>query len=170
MHYSPKEFMRTPPSTSVPPTPPAIEPQSAPTRAETRARRRRTIYVLLAISIGWKVLVFTLGAAVPRWMIDDGVKALPEDQRPYALQAKAIATSLWSAPLERHGLVRSVRVTGVTRVTRGPRVACDSIGARVRAYTYFAIPYSEVRTTCDSGVIEYRVFRRRASRTAAATQ
>jgi hypothetical protein len=31
----------------------------------------------------------------------------------------------------------------------------------VRAYTYFGIPYSEVRTTCDRGVVEYRVFRRR---------
>ena len=33
--------------------------------------------------------------------------------------------------------------------------------ATVRAYTYFAIPYSQARMTCESGVIEYRVFRRR---------
>jgi len=35
------------------------------------------------------------------------------------------------------------------------------LGAHVRAYTYFAIPYSDVRTRCDRGVIEYHVFRPR---------
>jgi hypothetical protein len=40
---------------------------------------------------------------------------------------------------------------------------CRGLSARVRAYTYFAIPYSEVRTVCDAGVVEYRVFRRKGA-------
>lgn len=34
--------------------------------ARRRRSRRRTLLVLGAVSVGWKVLVFTLGAAIPR--------------------------------------------------------------------------------------------------------
>jgi hypothetical protein len=122
---------------------------------------------LLGVSIGWKVLVFTVGAAVPRWLIDDGIEQLPAALQGYGREARATALALWNGPIERHGLVRTVRVVSV----HGPMYAsaagataapgCDGRGALVRAYTYFGIPYSEVRTTCDRGVVEYRVFRRR---------
>jgi hypothetical protein len=47
---------------------------SSPSPASLQsARRRRALITLGAISIGWKVVVFTLGAAVPRWFIDDGL-------------------------------------------------------------------------------------------------
>lgn len=136
--------------------------------------------ILVGISVGWKVLVLTLGAAVPRWVIGDGLDRVPEGSRAFARQAKVTALSLWNHPIERLGLVQALRVIRVDsaapRVTttssggdvqpsalRGaaPAGSCNGRSATVRAYTYFAIPYSEVRTTCDTGVVEYRVFRRR---------
>lgn len=135
--------------------------------------------LLLGISIGWKVLVLTLGAAVPRWVIGDGLDLVPVGSRAFAQQAKVTALSLWDHPLERLGLVQALRVIRVDSVT--PRLTtaasdgdvqpgaaartsgtarCNGRSATVRAYTYFAIPYSEARTVCDSGVVEYRVFRR----------
>lgn len=137
---------------------------------EARRRRRRTWIILASISIGWKLIVFTLGAALPRWLIDDGIADLPAPHRAYGEQAKQTALGLWNGPIERHGFVRTVRVVSVGEASaadplRGRAGAaaaqCDGLSARVRAYTYFAIPYSEVRTVCDTGVVEYRVFRRR---------
>jgi hypothetical protein len=129
-------------------------------------RRRRALITLGAISIGWKVLVLTLGAAVPRWFIDDGIAALPEDSRPYAAEAKLAAAGLWNGPIERYGVVRTVRVLSVARDPGAPVDAerCGGYTARVRAYTYFGVPYSEARMVCDRGTVEYRVFRRRAGR------
>ena len=146
--------------------PPTSPPTSAP---PPRGRsRRRLLLTLGAISIGWKVLVLTLGAAVPRWMIDDGVGALPSDLRPYARDAKVSASRLWNGPIERHGVVRTLRVVSVRRVpgahaSDAAARRCGGLEARVRAYTYFAVPYSEARLVCDSGVVEYRVFRSRGA-------
>lgn len=121
-------------------------------------RRWRMLLILGGISLGWKVLVFTLGAALPKWLIDDGIASITSDRREYAVAAKQTAVQLWNGPIERHGVVRAVRVM---RVDSLPSSVCGGYGARVRAYTYFAIPYSEVQTTCDSGVVLYRVFKRR---------
>jgi hypothetical protein len=133
-----------------------------------RSGRRRLLLTLATISIGWKLVVLTLGAAVPRWIIDDGVEALPSELRPYALDAKRSAAGLWNGPIERYGVVRTLRVVSVQRVparaaTAGAAQRCGGLQARVRAYTYFGVPYSEARLVCDSGVVEYRVFRRRAT-------
>jgi len=138
--------------------------------------------ILGAISVGWKVLVFTVGAAVPRWLITDGIEQLPTPLRAYGLQAKRTALTLWNGPLERHGLVRTVRVMSVhvdggidtvvdaaapsagapvTVASSDAATNCGGHGAIVRAYTYFGIPYSEARIRCDTGVVEYRIFRRR---------
>jgi hypothetical protein len=116
----------------------------------------------LAFSVAWKVVVLTLGAAVPHWVIDDGLGHIPLSMQPYATQARATALALWDKPIERSTLVRLVRVVSVDSVhgTLAGR-SCGGMSARVRAYTFFAIPYSDVRTVCDSGVVEYRVFRRR---------
>lgn len=132
--------------------------------ANSRAASRwRPWLILLGISVGWKVIVLTLGAAVPHWLLNDGLDQIPAAMHPYANQARATAMALWDKPIERGGLVRLVRVVSVDSAdrTRGNNVdACGGKRARVRAYTFFAIPYSEVRTVCDSGVVEYRVFRR----------
>jgi hypothetical protein len=143
--------------------PPTVVSVSAPA---ARSRRWRTLIILASISVGWKVLVFTLGAALPRWLIQDGIAELPAALQPYGEEAKQTALALWNGPIERRGLVRTVRVLSVERAANADTFArCDGLGARVRAYTYFAIPYSEVRTVCDRGVVEYRVFRRRHHRT-----
>lgn len=120
-------------------------------------RRRRMLITLGSISIGWKILVFTLGAALPKWLIDDGIAAIASERREYAATARQTALGLWNGRIERHGLVRAVRVLRVDSLTAG---SCSGYAARVRAYTYFAIPYSEVQTACDSGVVLYRVFKR----------
>jgi hypothetical protein len=118
--------------------------------------------VLAAISIGWKVLVFTLGAALPRWLVSEGIDELPAESRAYGASARATAIALWNGPVERRGLIRRVRVVSVDSVSDSTLPdGCDGRSARVRAYTYFAIPYSEVRTLCDSGEVLYRVLRRR---------
>ena len=122
-----------------------------------RKRRWRMLLILGSISIGWKVLVFTLGAALPKWLIDDGVALIRAEHRPYAKVALQTATGLWNGPIERWGFVRAVRVM---RVDSLPSGTCSGLGARIRAYTYFAIPYSEVQTRCDSGVVLYRVLKR----------
>jgi hypothetical protein len=141
--------------------PPTAAPASAPPAARP-GRGRRTLIILASISIGWKVIVFTLGAALPHWLIEDGIAELPAALQPYGEEAKQSALALWNGPIERHGLVRTVRVVSVERLADGSADArCNGLVARVRAYTYFAIPYSEVRMVCDRGVVEYRVFRRR---------
>jgi len=117
--------------------------------------------ILLGFSVAWKVVVFTLGAAVPGWVIDDGIEHIPASMQPYANQARATALALWDGPIERRTLVRLVRVVSVDSATGEAPSRCGGKSARVRAYTFFAIPYSEVRTVCDTGVVEYRVFRRR---------
>ena len=128
---------------------------------KSRRSRWRPWLLLVGISVGWKVLVLTLGAAMPRWLIDDGLDHIPAAMQPYANQARATALALWDGPIERTGLVQLVRVVSVDSARDGVAGGCGGKSARVRAYTFFAIPYSEVRTVCDSGVVEYRVFRRR---------
>ena len=167
----------TPPTSA---TRPGATPAGAPTEGPTgpshaalaalrRQRRWRTWGVLIAVSVGWKLVVLTLGAAMPRWLIDDGVASLPSDLQPYARDAKRNAAQLWNGPIERHGVVRTLRVMSVHRVATGTGGRCGGLGARVRAYTYFGLPYSDARLVCDSGVVEYRVFRRGSSRAAPAT-
>jgi hypothetical protein len=116
--------------------------------------------ILLGISVGWKVIVLTLGAAVPHWLLNDGLDHIPVAMHPYANQARATALALWDKPIERRGLVRLVRVVSVDSAHSSAVDGCGGKRARVRAYTFFAIPYSDVRTVCDSGVVEYRVFPR----------
>lgn len=140
------------------------EDREPPMTAEEARRRRRwrTLIILGSISIGWKVLVFTLGAALPRWLIEDGLAELSPDHQSYGAEAKATALTLWTGPIEKYGFIRAVRVL---RVDHAPadtsRTECGGLGARVKAYTYFAIPYSEVRTTCGEGRVLYRVLKRR---------
>ena len=129
-------------------------------RTSVRRSRWRPWLLLLGVSVAWKVVVLTLGAAVPRWLIDDGLEHIPAAMQPYASQARATALALWDRPIERTGIVRLVRVVSVDSVVSGDAGACGGKTARVRAYTFFAIPYSEVRTICDRGIVEYRVFRR----------
>ena len=144
----------------------SLPPASSPAHSTRNARRRRALITLGAISIGWKVIVLTLGAALPRWLIDDGIAALPADSRPYATEAKRTAAGLWNGPIERHGVVRTLRVVSVARDVEAPPADAERCGgytALVRAYTYFGVPYSEARMVCDRGIVEYRVFRRRAA-------
>ena len=149
-------------ATTDPAPDPAAPPPGAPPGPGSRFRSRRTLIILASISIGWKLLVFTLGAALPRWLVSDGVDEVPSEWRSYADSARATAIGLWNGPIERRGLIRAVRVMSVENVAAADVPdGCDGRSARVRAYTYFAIPYSEVRTLCDSGVVEYRVLRRR---------
>lgn len=125
-----------------------------------RHPRWRPWLILLGISVGWKLVVLTLGAAVPHWLFTDGLDHIPAAMHPYANQARATALALWDKPIERSGIVRLVRVVSVDSAHGTTLDGCGGKRARVRAYTFFAIPYSEVRTVCDSGVVEYRVFRR----------
>lgn len=138
----------------------SLSASPAPVLRQRRSRWRPWL-LLLAFSAAWKVVVLTLGAAVPRWVIDDGVAHIPAAMQPYAQQARATALALWDRPMERSTVVRSVRVMSVDSAGGRTSGSCGGKRARVRAYTFFAIPYSEVRTVCDSGVVEYRVFRRR---------
>ena len=131
------------------------------TRSNVASKRSRwrPWLLLLGVSLGWKVLVLTLGTAVPHWLINDDLNHIPAAMQPYATQARATALALWDGPIERTGLVRRVRVVSVDSVLGTDTGECGGKTARVRAYTFFAIPYSEVRTVCDRGVVEYRVFR-----------
>ena len=144
---------------------PADDAGTTAAREAARRKRLRLWITLASISIGWKVIVFTLGAALPRWLIDDGLAALPADTRAYGAEARQTALGLWNGRIERLGFVREVRVMSVDTLPPGQHAGCAGrpLGARVRAYTYFAIPYSEVRTQCGTGVVEYRVFRRRTT-------
>lgn len=158
---------RPSPTRRRPAEPRAATPTSADQQQQSVRRRRRRLWLaLLGVSVGWKVIVFTIGAAVPRWLIDDGIEQLPVALQAYGREARVTALALWNGPIERHGLVRTVRVVsahaGPSYAAADPSAArCGGRHALVRAYTYFGIPYSDVRTTCDRGVVEYRVFRRR---------
>jgi hypothetical protein len=152
---------------------PSTLPKTFSSAAPSVWRRHRTWIVLGGISIGWKIIVFTLGAAMPRWVIGDGIAHLPPAQHAHALQAKTMALPLYH-PLERFGIVRALRVmqvdsTSTAVISRSPAgewnaeaTPCLGVGATVRAYTFFAIPYSQARLGCGTGVVEYRVFRRRS--------
>jgi hypothetical protein len=145
---------------SRPPSPALAE--TTGTGGGKRRSRWRPWLLLLAFSVAWKVVVLTLGAALPHWVIDDGLEHIPISMQPYAAEARATAVALWSNPIERGAIVRLVRVVSVDSARGGDAARnCGGLSARVRAYTFFAIPYSEVRTVCDRGVVEYRVFRRR---------
>ncbi len=139
-------------------SPDSNDPNTSPPPA--RRSRWRPWLLLLAFSVAWKVVVLTLGAAVPRWVIDDSVDHIPLSMQPYANQARATALALWDGPIERRTLVRLVRVVSVDSARSQAAEECGGKSARVRAYTFFAIPYSDVRTVCGSGIVEYRVFRR----------
>ena len=131
-----------------------------------RGPQWRPWVVILALGIAWKVIVLTVGVAVPKWLIGDGIAHLPPSVKPYALTAQVTARALWDLPVERLGIVRALRVVRVdTAQVLSQRdsvvgAVCGNLQATIRAYTYFAIPYGEARTLCDSGVVEYRVFRR----------
>lgn len=140
---------------------PLSEAQNPRQGVFSRGSRWRPWLFLLGFSIAWKVVVFTLGAAVPRWVIGDGVEHIPAAMQAYANEARATALALWDGPIERRTLVRLVRVVSVDSAGGQAPSRCGGKSARVRAYTFFAIPYSEVRTVCDTGVVEYRVFRHR---------
>jgi hypothetical protein len=115
--------------------------------------------VLAAISIGWKLVLFGVGGTMAKLLVDDGLAAVPPELQPYGAEALAVARALWANPLERLS-VRGVRVVSVERLADASAAPCG-LGAHVRAYTFFAIPYSEARTVCDRGTVEYRVLRRR---------
>lgn len=121
-----------------------------------RWRGRRALLVLVAISIGWKVLLLGVGGTVVTLLVDDGLSAVPRELQPYGAEAIRTARALWAGPIDRHG-VRGVRVMSVERLAGGSAARCGGLTARVRAYTFFAIPYSEVRTVCDRGIVQYRV-------------
>lgn len=136
-----------------------------------RVSRWRPWLILFGIGVAWKVVVFTLGAAMPRWMVGDGIAHLPHGVQRYARSAQALALPLWNlpiwnVPIERFGLVRAVRVLRVETVrvqTPTDSVAgasCGNLQATVRAYTYFGIPYGEARTLCDTAILQSRLFRR----------
>lgn len=132
--------------------------------ARPTRRPGRLVLLLLAISVGWKVALFGVGGAVVTLALDDGIAAVPTDLRPYGAQARETARALWTGPIERRG-IREIRLLTVEREHDGAASACGGLTARVRAYTFFAIPYSEVRTICDRGTVEYRGLphRRRAT-------
>jgi hypothetical protein len=136
---------------------PAAPAPSTP--APRRWRGRRALITLAAISIGWKLLLFGVGGTMAALLVDDGLAAVPAELQPYGAEALGIARALWANPLERLG-VRGVRVVSVERLADASGAPCG-LGAHVRAYTFFAIPYSEARTVCDRGTVEYRVLRRR---------
>lgn len=136
-------------------------PHPSPAPRQRTLRRRRVLYALAAVSIGWKVLLLGVGGTLPWLLIDDGLRAIPLDLQPYGAQALVTARAAWGGPIERHG-VRRVRLVSVERLPDASAARCGGLSARVRAYTFFAIPYSEVRTVCDRGTVEYRGLPRRA--------
>lgn len=119
------------------------------------------LYALAAVSVGWKVLLLGVGTTLPRLLIDDGLRTIPLDLQPYGAQALTTARAMWGGPIERHG-VRTVRLLRVERLSDASAARCGGLSAHVRAYTFFAIPYSEVRTICDRGTVEYRGIPHRA--------
>jgi hypothetical protein len=120
------------------------------------------LLVLGGISLGWKLLLLGVGGTMVKLLIDDGLATVPSEFRQYGSEALGVARSLWAGPIERYG-VRGVRLVSVERSAEDPGAArCGGLTARVKAYTFFAIPYSEVRTVCDRGTVEYRVLPHRA--------
>ena len=124
-------------------------------------RSRRVLLVMLALSVSWKVLLLGVGGTMAALLVDDGLAGVPSELQPYAMQAREVARALWTGPIERIS-VRGIRVMSVERLADQRAAACGGLTARVRAYTFFAIPYSEVRTVCDRGTVEYRVLPHRA--------
>ena len=121
-----------------------------------RWSRRRLALVAIAVSATWKLLLVGLGGAVAALALDDGLDALPSEMRAYGVESREIARSLWHGPIERHS-IREIRVVSVEQLTEQDAISrCGGLSARVRAYTFFAIPYSEVRTVCDRGTVEFR--------------
>jgi hypothetical protein len=114
------------------------------------------LLVLAAISLAWKALLLGVGGTMVTLLIDDGLGAVPPELQTYGAQARETARALWAGPIERHG-IRGIRVMSVERLPDQHAASCGGLTARVRAYTFFAIPYSEVRTVCDRGTVEYRV-------------
>src|SRR3954452_25357006 len=98
--------------------PPAVAENTGPAGSKRRSRWRPWL-LLLAFSVAWKVVVLTLGAALPHWVIDDGLEHIPISMQPYATQARATAVALWSNPIERSALVRLVRVVSVDSASGG---------------------------------------------------
>ncbi len=134
------------------------EQNAALTGASGRRRwgRRRLLLLAVGASAAWKLLLVGVGGAVAALALDDGLDALPSELRQYGVQARETARALWGGPLERHG-IREIRVVSVEQLSeRAAILRCGGLSARVRAYTFFAIPYSEVRTVCDRGTVEYR--------------
>lgn len=120
------------------------------------AKRHRVVVALIAVSVGWKLLLIGVGGMMPRFLITNGLTDVPVEMRPYGIEAISTARALWGGPIERHS-VRGVRLVSIERRQGPSAAACGGLTARVRAYTFFAIPYSEVRTICDRGTVEYRM-------------
>jgi hypothetical protein len=112
---------------------------------------------LLGVGVAWKLVVLTLGAAVPRWVAGDGVAHLPTTIRAFGLQAKETASILLNHPVERRAIIQAWRVMSVDvahdAVVDAP--PCATVRIRVRAYTYFAIPYADAYTVCGAGFVTY---------------
>src|SRR4051812_50143965 len=108
-------------------------------RDAARRRRRRVWLTLAGVSIGWKLLVFSLGVAIPKWIVDDGIARLPIADQAYATEAKQTALSLWSGPIERHGVVRRGRGVGGAPGAPPPRIAGGGRTARGRPDTHSPI-------------------------------
>jgi hypothetical protein len=123
-------------------------------------RKWRPWLVLVTLSLAWKVIVLGIGGVVPALFMDDGIATLPPDLQPYGMRARQIARSLWNRPIERLGIRHIRLVSAERRPTSADAAQCGGLVAHVRAYTYFAIPYSDVRTVCDSGIVQYRGFSR----------
>lgn len=137
------------------PTDPASRPSTS--ARLRRLARWRTLLVLGAISLGWKLLLLGVGGTMVKLFVGDGLAAVPGEFQQYGTEAMGVARALWTGPIERYG-VRGVRVVSVERLAGDLDAArCGGLTARVKAYTFFAIPYSEVRTVCDRGIVEYRV-------------
>jgi len=137
---------------------------NAPNTSPPSARRSRwrPWLLLLAFSVAWKVIVLTLGAAVPRWVIDDSVDHIPLSMQPYANQARATALALWDGPIERRTLVRLVRVVSVDSARSRAAEECGGKSARVRAtrsspfHTPMFAPYAAMASSSiacsDAGI------------------
>ena len=49
--------------------------------------------------VAWEVVVLTLGAALPHWIVDDGFDYIPISMQSYATEARATALALWTSLL-----------------------------------------------------------------------
>ena len=86
--------------------------------------------------------MLSLGVAIPQWVVGDGISHLPLADRAYAAEAKRTALALWDGPIERHALVRTVRVMSVDSP---PTVFTASEKALVRFVFGDAIDCSRVK-------------------------